>query len=406
MTMKQVATFLFLLIFTLASLLADGNRAGLSSNLFLRAELSPRAAALGGAYTAVGNDAHAMYFNPAGIARLKTAQVSFTHVQWFEDIRMQNLSMVFKLAPELAVGFGFSYLGLPQIQGKDRFGQPTEGVEVNSSVAQMNVAYKLHPSFMVGIGIKYFKDNLAGFVASGMAVDFGFSMETMLNGLFIGGSVQNLGNDIRYDQIDEPIPLTYRAGLGYRIPGTSIQISVDGVRSIDSNWRLATGIELSYHRFAFLRAGNRWLGNEGMQPAFGLGLRPLKDLRFDYTMFNHQNLGITHRFSLSFDFGLFKQKKTSTEVSAFLLYPPKRVYAYVDGNRIKVEWSDVPGAQYNVYVRRSNDKKWTKVFKHPLWAHETAFKKPQHKAQIDIAVTSVIDGKESSFSRIVTVEVK
>ncbi|WP_457565687.1 PorV/PorQ family protein [Caldithrix abyssi] len=407
--MKSFVTVCLSLLMFVAVGRSD-NYAGLASNLFLRAELSPRASALSGAYSAIGNDVQAIYYNPAAFVQMKRHEISLIHVQWFEDVRMQNLSLGFKLDPKFAVGIGISYMGMPEIQGKDRFGQETEKISVSSAIAQLNVAYKVHPSFFMGLGIKYFRDDLAGYVGSGLALDFGFLMETLIPRLTVGGAVQNLGNKIRYDQQEEAIPLTYRLGIGYAIPAAHLKIAVEGVRSLDQNWRLATGLEFSYSRFAFLRIGNKWLGDRSdLQPSFGAGFNPNSSLSLDYTFYNHQQLGYTHRVGISFRFGEVKNMRIGglgPAESSFVLRPPQRVYAYLHGDTLKVEWSDVPGARYRVYLRKTNDSKWIKATPRLLWAHELNIKKPKRKTMIDIAVTSVIDGKESSFSRIVTVEIK
>ncbi len=390
----------------LGNVWAGDHFAGLSSNLFLRAELSPRAAALGGAYAAIGNDVYAMFYNPAGLANMKKSQIGFNHVQWFQDIRMQNVSAGFKIDPRFYAAAAFSYLGMPSVQGKDRYGQETEALNVNSSVLQLSMAYKLHPSFFIGFGVKYFRDNLAGYVASGFAFDFGFYMETIIPRLSLAATVRNLGNQIRYDEMSESIPFSYRLGLGYHIPELHMRVGIDGVHSEDLGWTLKTGVEFDFLNRAFLRVGGGWLSADGMQPSVGIGARPIKNLAIDYTLFNHRNLGLTHRIGLTFAFSLGGGKEHSFSQSIRLLQPPERLYGFIQGNKIKLEWSDVPGAAYNVYVRKSTDSQWKKANIRLLWAHETLIPKPKVPVSIDFAVTSVINGKESTFSRIVTVKIK
>ena len=380
--------------------------AGVSSNLFLQAELSPRAAALGGAYSAIGNDVYAMFYNPAGLANMKRNQVGFNHVQWFQDIRMQNLSAGFKVDSRFFVAAGFSYLGMPSIQGKDRYGQNTDALTVNSSIMQMSMAYKLHPSFSIGFGVKYFRDNLAGYVASGFALDFGFFMETIIPHLSLAASVRNVGNKIRYNEMSESIPFNYRVGLGYRIPSLHLRLGLDGVHSNDQGWLLKSGIEIDFLNRAFLRVGNAWLSPNGLQPSFGIGARPIKSLAIDYTLFNHQNLGLTHRVGLTFSFSLKGESKRPAARNTMYLQPPQRVYGFLQGDKIKLEWSDVPGAAYNVYARKSSDSQWKKISPRLLWAHEFLIDKPRVPVAIDFVITSVLNGKESAFSRIVTVEIK
>ncbi len=403
--MKKRLYFLLIILGCFGSTVAGDHFAGLSSNLFLQAELSPRASALGGAYTAIGNDVYAMYYNPAGVGQLKRHQIGFTHVQWFQDVRMQNASAAFKVDSRLVLGLGFSYLGMPSIQGKDIYGQPTEALTVNSSISQFSLAYKLHPSFSMGITLKYFRDNLAGFVASGFAFDVGFQMETIIPHLMLAGAVRNLGNNIQYETASEPIPFNYSVGVGYILPFLHLRLGVDAVHSLERNWLIKTGIEYDFNKMAFLRVGNDWLSSNGFQPSFGVGARFLSHLQIDYTLYNHQNLGLTHRVGVTFDFS-FNKRTVRPKTSVIVLEPPKRLYAYVRDGKIHIEWSDVPGAGYNVYLRKSTDSTWKKANRHLLWAHEIEMHKPDVPVTIDVAVTSVIGQKESSFSRIVTVEVK
>ncbi len=400
-----------ILIFLIGILLggmarAENRFAGLSSNVFLQAQLSPRASALGGAYSAIGNDVYVMFYNPAGLANLKRSQVGFSHVRWYQDIRMQNLSAGFKLDARFFMAAGFSYLGMPEIQGKDRYGQNTTSLDVNSSIMQLDMAYKLHPSFFIGFGIKYFRDNLAGYVASGFAFDFGLYMETIIPHLSLAASMRNLGNPIRYDEASEPIPFDYRLGLGYFIPAWHLRLGVDGVHSIDQGWLLKTGLEIDFVRRAFLRIGNAWFSAQGFQPSFGIGARPIKNLAIDYTVFNHRNLGLTQRVGLTFSFSLIGKHQKASLQEYRLLQPPDQVYGYIKNGKIILEWSDVPGAAYNVYVRKASDSRWKKANPKLLWAHQTAMPKPHKALTIDFAITSVINGKESTFSRIVTVDVK
>lgn len=404
--MKNVIYSLLIGIIFFGFLQAGDHFAGLSSNLFLQAELSPRAAALGGAYSAIGNDVYAMFYNPAGLANMRKNQVGFNHVQWFQDIRMQNLSAGFRLDSRFFVAAGFSYLGMASIQGKDRYGQNTDALTVNSSIMQMSMAYKLHPSFSIGFGVKYFRDNLAGYVASGFAFDFGFLMETFIPHLTLAASVRDVGNKIRYDEMSESIPFNYRVGLGYRIPSLHLCLGLDGVHSADQGWLLKSGIEFDFLHRAFLRVGNAWFSPNGLQPSFGIGARPFKSLAIDYTLFNHQNLGLTHRVGLTFSFSLKRESKRPNVRNQLQLQPPQRVYGFLQGNKIKLEWSDVPGVAYNVYARKSSDSQWKKINPRLLWAHETLIQRPNEPVVIDFAITSVLNGKESAFSRIVTVEIK
>src|SRR5512140_2076541 len=64
---------------------------------FLDIGLSPRAEAMGGAFVLAGNNADALFYNPAGIARTNTAyDISLNRVQWFADIKYNGIGALYK----------------------------------------------------------------------------------------------------------------------------------------------------------------------------------------------------------------------------------------------------------------------------------------------------------------------
>jgi len=56
-----------------------------------------RAAGMGGAFTAVADDASASYWNPAGLSQLKNTEVMITFDKWFADSFYQHFIAAFPL---------------------------------------------------------------------------------------------------------------------------------------------------------------------------------------------------------------------------------------------------------------------------------------------------------------------
>ena len=86
--------------------------AGTSSNLFLRLGVSPRASGMGGTFTAIANDENTILYNTAGLAKPLFSGIALNHIQWFEDIRIENLLFNYKMGGGLGLGIGIS-------QGRD-----------------------------------------------------------------------------------------------------------------------------------------------------------------------------------------------------------------------------------------------------------------------------------------------
>ena len=61
-------------------------KVGTTAAKFLSIPVGARALGMGGAFVGVANDASAMYWNPAGMARATQAEVQLNHAAWLADI--------------------------------------------------------------------------------------------------------------------------------------------------------------------------------------------------------------------------------------------------------------------------------------------------------------------------------
>lgn len=409
--MEFKKTLSFIILFT--SLTFSQNiyeGAGTNSNLFLRSDLSARVSGLSGAFTAIANDENALLYNPAGLAKLRLAGIAFNHTQWFEDIRLENLLLGYKISSRLGMGLGVSFMGMPSIQGLDGAGNPTEKLDISSSVIHMGLGYRLFSSAMLGLGVKYFNDNLAGFTASGFAFDLGFYMDTMLRGLSLGLVVQNLGGNIQYDSAKEKIPFSARVGVAYKIPRQDWYIAFDGVKTQGQDFVYNFGIEYILAKYVAFRLGNQALNGLVLSPSFGLGLNIREKYLIDYTFASKEDLGATHRAGITIRFDLPKlisdKHKPVTTYSLTSVKAPKDLRYEILDQKMVVKWAEVPSAVYNVYAKSAKTDSWKKLTEQPLRQTEMDFKRPTVPTKYYITVTSVINNIESAFENELEIEIK
>jgi hypothetical protein len=383
--------------------------AGAASVLLLRFGPNPRVAGLSEAFTGIADDENALYYNIAGLPYLKSGVVSLNHTEWFEDIRMENLTLGHYFSKKLGMAAGITHMWMPGIEGRDNLGQPIGSIDVSSSVLNVGIGYKIIPALSIGFGAKYFQDKLASYSTNGFGFDAGLMFKTFVSGLSAGLAVQNFGGKVTYDSEEQKIPLTYRGGLVYKLYNPGIQIAADVVKSIDTDYQVNFGVEYVFRNQFSLRIGNRFSSQESFTPSFSAGFNFKRQFYLDYTFVNYTDLGGSHRLGFSYH---FNQKTHRSRSSAYYdsskpvsLVPPMNVGVNISGNELKVSWDRVAGVQYNVYARHSSKDKWIKLNKSPLYNNSMKFKKPAAKGIYYFKVSSLYAGKESKHSKEVNIHV-
>jgi hypothetical protein len=384
--------------------------AGTSSILLLRFGPNPRVAGLSEAFSAVADDETALFYNPAGLSNIKSGIVSLSHTEWFEDIRIDNIAFGYEISRDIGIGAGLTHMWMPGIEGKNSLGQSIGSIDVSSSVANLGVSYNLHPALSMGLGVKYFQDKLASYSASGVGFDLGFLLKTFISGLSTGLSVQNIGGGISYDKEKQKIPLTIRGGLAYKIYSSNILISLDVVKSIDTDVNVHFGAEYILLNQFSISIGNRFSQTELFTPAFGAGFHFNQQYHLYYTFANYENLGGIHRMGFSFYFKSAAKTKKPRQLyspgTPVVLIPPPNLSVEISGEELHLAWNRVAGVQYNVYAKHSSQEKWSKLNKSTLYNNSMQFKKPLLSGTYFFRVSSVYNGKESSYSKEVNINVE
>ncbi len=224
---------------------ADGvTNAGTSAAAFLQIGVGARAQAMGNAGTTMIDDATAMFWNPASVARLGgTAHLAFDHTEWLADTQLDYMGAVFPLSPNSAVGLSVLSFQMIDNQPVRTVDQPEgTGEFYSASDLSLGLTYgvALTDRFAAGLTGKYVHEGLWNEDASAFAVDLGVRYRTTLPGLNLAASISNFGGDMQLDgrdllrpYDDDPgnssndqlnarldtdsfsLPLYFRFGVGY-----------------------------------------------------------------------------------------------------------------------------------------------------------------------------------------------
>ena len=293
---------------------------GTSGGSVLSIPVGARAIGMGEAYTAMADDVSSLYWNPAGLALLNQSQASFMYNQWLQDLTYSNLAVATPLENG-GLGASLSYLSYGKIQGYDDSGNPNGNINAYNGVATLGGAW-LGDIWSLGANLKGVQGSLADVKATGFAGDLGATLmypkEVMGGTIRMGATLRNLGTGLKYiDQID-PFPRELRVGIAaLEMVDRKLNLSFDYGKQRDLDSAYYTGAEywVMPKRVA-LRAGYVSSQAEGNGLRAGIGLR-VKDLSFDYAFSSYGDLGMTHRYELTFRFGAIQPRLTPEERALF-----------------------------------------------------------------------------------------
>lgn len=285
---------------------------GTSSGQFLKLGAGARAAGMGEAYSSAADGADAVYWNPAALARIEGFSAAFMHAALPAGISYEFLGLGRSLGEAGALGLGAQYLSMPAIRETDASGFLTgDTLEPEDLAVTLAYAYSPGRDYSVGVAGKYVRSRI-GAAASAFAGDIGFlGGPFRLRGkeLNVSCGAQNLGGGLKYDEEAAPLPFNLRLGSALVLNGNWL-LGLDLNFPRDNGPWAALGAEYSAHygpatSFAGrLGFNSRSLGDlSGLGGiSAGAGVR-LGRYGLDYAFVPLGELGLTHRFSVTVEFG-------------------------------------------------------------------------------------------------------
>ena len=278
------------------------SRSGTTAAAFLEIGVGPRAAALGGAITAGVDDATALYWNPAGLARMTTGEVVSAHAEWLADVRHDYVGVAVPLAGGV-VGASVTLLGVPEQEVRTEFDQGGTGETFDASSMALGLSYgrSLTERFSLGGTVKLVQERIWHSSASGVAVDIGTQFRTdFFGGLTIGAQLSNFGTDLRLSGRDthatiDPapsqdgnngqipadyaldawsMPLDFKLGVVARPINSALNqltVAVDALHPSTNYESLNIGAEYGFRERFFLRGGFQGLFLQDSEGGLSLG---------------------------------------------------------------------------------------------------------------------------------------
>jgi Type IX secretion system protein PorV len=334
-----IIAFIFLIIQSIG--FCQVTKTGTTAAKFLSVGIGPRANAMGGAFSAVVNDASALYWNPAGAADLTQNEAMFTYTSLFKDLDI-NLNYIAVVIPAEDIGsFGLSVTALDygEMEVTTEYYPEGTGEKFSASSYAFGLSYAKNITewFAAGITVKYITEGIFNSTANGVAFDVGTLFRTPFWGIKFATIISNYGSKmqmngedllIRYDAdpnrqgnnetVDAyyktdyfELPLKLQIGISRDFEffeGQRLTLAVDATHPNDNAESVNIGGELSFiDNLIFLRGGYKALflddNQEGLTLGAGLNyVLGVFAFGFDYSYQEFEFLSYTHSFGVSFKF--------------------------------------------------------------------------------------------------------
>jgi hypothetical protein len=308
----SVTVLFFLVAFLVPEAHSKNDKSGTSSLSFLKIGAGARAVGMGEAFTSQSSGVSSPLWNPAAISGTKGTRVSFTHVQWFQDITAEHFSSAFRTG-ENVFGLSISLGKVPDIQRRDApTTEPLALFDAHDLVAWLSYARWLGDKYAVGFSAKWIYEKIDISSASGLGFDLGgiFSpfaagSNPILEKLTFGAAILNLGSKMKFEEESYSLPTQYKAGVSYFFEKENWQsdfnLSLDVVKPRDDKAKVHLGGEYGLYQSFKLRAGYQ-SGYDEKDLSFGMGIR-YKNYAIDYAFLPYKSdLGDVHCVSLDFEF--------------------------------------------------------------------------------------------------------
>lgn len=319
--MKKNFTFILLILtiaaFTPENIFASGKNVGTKSAQFLKMAVGARAAAMGEAFTAAGEDAFVMDWNPAALTNVRYRSFAAMHELYVADMSLSYLSYAESAGDMGAWGMAAKYFNYGSIQGTDTHGNLASNMSPFD--AAVSIAFSCYITgfnkeqedrFIMGAAGKFITSKIDN-TDTTLSADIGILSPWFFNRhLRLAFAGQNLIGSLRFDKEKNDLPMVFRVGSIAKITKI-LTLTADAISYDDYDAVFAAGAELNLapsRDFALsLRGGmNTRAKDESLKGSnnlsLGAGIKFGDVYSLDYAYSPFGEIGDIHRFSLSVNF--------------------------------------------------------------------------------------------------------
>jgi len=303
-----------IVLFLVFNIIIAQDYSGYAGN-YLQNGISAKTIAMGSALTAGTDLNYPSYFNPAGVAKVSSKKILFTH-QFLSLGRHQSvISFTTPLPPIGGISVGWIGAGVDNIDGRDLTGVHTDNLDATENAFLISFGISPDKHFQIGGTVKILQNQLpnidGNIIGKGVGFDFGamYNLNAKYNFAIV---IKNINSAYQWSNkltddlgrvYKDKFPVQVRTGVQYRINSMIIvgdfgsYISAKKILGLDYKFGAEYIFKNSYH----FRAGFR---NDRI--SFGVGFKYLQLDKFtsliDFATVVEPVAGLTHVISYAVNF--------------------------------------------------------------------------------------------------------
>ena len=258
---KKCFSLFFIIFLSFASIKTAyaENFTGMS---FLKIPVGAAPSGMGGAFTAAGKGAWSVFYNPAGIANGIDNEVVFSHLEYYQQMRSEDLAALFKLNEDVRMAAGLRYFYAPDtprtLAAENMAGFSLNGSFIFSDLAaSLSLGFRLSSGLSFGLTGKVIVETIDTASATAVAFDTGilFAKPEWAD-LHLAAALNGLSLPYTFLTAKESIPLVLKTGASALVlPIISLIAAADMDIPRDGDIVLHAGFETFLNGFLKLRVG-------------------------------------------------------------------------------------------------------------------------------------------------------
>ena len=274
-----------------------------------------RALGMGGAFVGMADDASALWWNPAGLTQLNKMELTTLYAPLWEDTHYNFLGYAHPTVNWGTLGLGLMQIESNNFQKRASLSDTPTTFNMVQQAVLLSYGNRFLEQFATGLTFKMVDQKMLSYTDNQYGIDASAFYRSLDKKLALGVNFQNMmAPRLKLKETADRYPLTVKCGGSYTLVSLfperkdKLSLAIEMDYSTFSKYFLTSlGVEYWMNQSFALRLGK----DKNNDLTFGFGGQ-YAGINLDYALVNHE-LGVNHRFSLTYRFGYLGEAKYSEE---------------------------------------------------------------------------------------------